>query len=118
LKGVTLFFDEEIQVRVIPIENEQIIKAPASDITYRNVKPGENFDLTLFESMFLIMQEEYSGFCEVFGDPNGVCFSPTLIAFFEGRSRFASPIISYPSSPENIARKSLISLNGIEVLKW
>ncbi|WP_096202952.1 hypothetical protein [Bacillus sp. FJAT-45350] len=96
LVGLTLVSDEEIQVPRIPVTIDYFDKeyensfAP-TNIDNRIVKAGEQFDVTLYEFMFLIIRDEYVGYCESSGDPKGVYFSPKLKHYLEGKSKFPTP---------------------------
>lgn len=103
--GVQLVTDEDIQVPVIDIklDNETGID-PATQIEYRTVKAGEDFFLSYYEFMFLILRDEYAGMCEANGDDNGAYFSAKANAFFDGLKKLPTPTINLRkgSSKENM----------------
>ncbi|MCM3624825.1 hypothetical protein M4D70_21605 [Brevibacillus borstelensis] len=94
--GMTLKSDEDIQVPVIDIkkDNETGID-PVNDITYRTVSAGEKFDISLYELMYLIIQDEYAGFFRVDGNERGAVFSPNLTRFLKGEKKLPIPKIEF-----------------------
>lgn len=96
--GVTLVSDIDIEVPVIDVlKNKDTGIDPKTDISYRKVKAGEQFDLTYYEFMYLILRDEYAGFCEANGDPKGCYFSPKLPAFWKGEAKLPTPTINFKS---------------------
>ncbi|MCC0567175.1 hypothetical protein [Brevibacillus borstelensis] len=94
--GVTLKSDEDIQVPVIDIkkDNETGIN-PVNDITYRTVPAGEEFDVSLYEFMYLIIQDEYAGYFWVDGNNRGAFFSPRLSLYLNGEKKLPVPNIEF-----------------------
>jgi hypothetical protein len=66
--------------------------------------------------MYIIVQEEYSGYCEAFGDSKGLFFAPSLKGYLEGKIKLPSSKIT--SSSDKIVRNSVTTLNGaiLEIL--
>lgn len=96
--GVTLRSDVDIKVPVIDINKNAVTGIdPEKDITYREVKAGEEFDLTYYEFMFLIIRPEYSGYCEANGQPDGCYFSAKCPAYVRGDAKLPTPTINFKS---------------------
>lgn len=94
--GMTLVSDEPIKVPVIDVtKNKSTGIDVEKDITYRDVKAGEQFDLNYYEFMYLILRDEYAGFCEANGDARGAYFSPKLPAFWKGEAKLPTPTINF-----------------------
>lgn len=93
--GVTLVSDEDIEVPVIDIlKNKDTGIDPATEISYRTVKAGEQFDISNYEFMYLILRDEYAGFCEWNGEKKGAYFDPNLITYIKGKTKLPVPKIS------------------------
>lgn len=99
--GVTLISDEDIQVPEIDIkkDNETGID-PLNDISYRTVSAGEQFDVSLYEFMYLIIRDEYAGFFGVNSNEKGAYFSPKLTLFFKGEKKLPVPGIDFSEDTE------------------
>lgn len=94
--GLTLVSDVDIQVPVIDIlKNKDTGIDPAADVTYRAVKAGEKFDISYYEFMFLILRDEYAGFCASEAGPKNVYFSPKLPAYFKGEAKLPTPTVNF-----------------------
>lgn len=94
--GVTLYSDEDIMVPVIDVlKNKDTGIDPEKDITYREVKAGEKFHLTLYECMFLLLRDEYAGFCEANGNERGLRLTCKLSAFMRGDAKLPTPTLSF-----------------------
>lgn len=93
--GIVLVSDEDIQVPVIDITKDKNTGIdPATDITYRTVKAGEQFEVSYYEFMYLIIRDEYAGVCEANGDATGAYFSPKLPAFWKGDAKLPTPTLN------------------------
>lgn len=94
--GVALKSDEDIKVPVIDIkkDNETGID-PVNDITYRTVSAGEQFDVSLYELMYLIIKDEYAGYFGVDGNVRGAVFTPRLTLFLKGERKLPSPYVQF-----------------------
>ena len=115
--GVVLVSDVDIEVPVIPVTKNKDTGIEAEDISFRKVKAGEEFDLTYYEFMFLIVREEYAGFLEANGDPRGAYFSPKLPAYFNGKAKLPTPTINLV---QGAAKASMVDIdvkgpNGWEI---
>jgi len=96
--GVEFISDIEIQVPRLPVTvNKNTAIDPEKDITYETVKPGQVFEMTYYEFMFLIIRDEYAGLFSVNGDPRGGYFSPKLPAFWRGEAKLPTPTINFRS---------------------
>lgn len=94
--GVTLRSDIDIEVPVIDVlKNKDTGIDPEKDISYREVKAGEEFDLTYYEFMFLILRDEYAGFFEANGDDKGAHLSVKSPAFMRGDAKLPTPYIDF-----------------------
>lgn len=92
--GVTLRTDEEIQVPIIDIKKDYETGIdPVNDIAYRMLSAGEQFDVTFYELMYLIIRDEYAGFFGLAGNERGAFFSPTLKLFLNGEKKLPIPYI-------------------------
>jgi hypothetical protein len=95
--GITLVSDEAISVPVIDVAKNKDTGIEQSDISYRDVAAGEQFDVTYYEFMYLILRDEYAGFCEANGDERGAYFSPKLPAFWKGEAKLPTPTVNFKS---------------------
>jgi hypothetical protein len=95
--GITLFSDEDIEVPVINVEKNKNTGIEPTDIALKAVKAGEQFDVTYYEFMYLILRDEYAGFCEANGDARGAYFSPKLPAFWKGEAKLPTPTVNFKS---------------------
>ena len=112
--GIVFVSDEEITVPVIDINKNKDTGIASEDITYRTVAAGEEFQVTYYEYMFLILRDEYAGLCEAKGDVNGAYFSPKLPAFSKGEAKLPTPTINLKSGSvkENMVDIDVKTENG------
>jgi hypothetical protein len=89
----------EIDIADVPViditKNKDTGIDPETDITYREVKAGETFDLSYYEFMYLILRNDYAGFCSNGQDDRGVYFSVKVPAFFSGSAKLPTPTINF-----------------------
>lgn len=94
--GVCLKTDVEIQVPVIDVTKDKTTGInPETDITYRTVGAGETFIVNYYEFMYLIIRDEYAGFCSREGDAKGVYFSAKMSAFLKNQAQLPTPTINF-----------------------
>lgn len=93
--GITLVSDEAIEVPVIDVTKNKMTGIEPEDISYKTVQAGEQFDVTYYEFMYLILRDEYAGFCEANGDARGAYFSPKLPAFWKGQAKLPTPTLNF-----------------------
>lgn len=94
--GITLYSDEAIEVPVISVLKDKNTGIDASaDIETRKVKAGEQFNVSYYEFMYLILRDEYAGFLEANGDAHGAYFSPKLPAFWSGSAKLPTPTVNF-----------------------
>lgn len=93
--GITLVSDKDIEVPVIDVTKNKDTGIEPEDIGTRAVKAGEQFDVTYYEFMYLILRDEYAGFCEANGDEKGAYFSPKLPAFWSGQAKLPTPTVNF-----------------------
>jgi hypothetical protein len=94
--GITLVSDEAIEVPVIDVlKNKDTGIDAKTDIAYKTVQAGEEFDVTYYEFMYLILRDEYAGFCSNGEDTRGVYFSPKLPAFWKGEAKLPTPTVNF-----------------------
>lgn len=96
--GIELVSDVDIQVPQYPEVSVAVVKATGIDpekVTYKAVKAGEKFHLSMIEFMLLITQPEYAGKCEAKGDPEGLVFTPKFAQFRQGKAKIVTPAVSY-----------------------
>jgi len=86
--------DVAIKVPVIDVRLNEEIGVNADQISYRNVKAGEEFALTRIEAMFLLINEEYSGFAAYEGDPRGVKLLAYAKKFWAGGCKLPTPVLN------------------------
>lgn len=115
--GIVLVSDEAIQVPVIDINKTKETGITPEDITYREVAAGEEFFVSYYEYMYLILRDEYAGLCEAKGDPQGAYFSPKLPAFAKGEAKLPTPTINLKSGSvkENMVDIDVKTENGWEI---
>ena len=96
--GITLVSDEPISVPVIDIKKDKNTGIdPATDITYRDVAAGEEFNLSYYEFMYLIVRDEYGCLCEAGGDPQGCYLAVKMPAYARGEAKLPTPTICFKS---------------------
>lgn len=79
--GAVFITDKDIDVPDIPITCTVFTGVKPEQMGTRHIKAGETFILNMLEYMFLIIREEYSGYCEYQGDPTFCYFSPKVQNF-------------------------------------
>lgn len=108
--GIVLVSDEPISVPVIDItKNKDTGIDPATDITYRDVAAGEEFDLSYYEFMYLIIRDEYAGFCSRGDDPRGCFFSAKTPAYWRGEAKLPTPTICFVK--EGSPKETMIAID-------
>jgi hypothetical protein len=117
--GVTLVSDEEVKVPIIDIKKD--IKTginPITDINYRTITAGVSFYVSNYEFMYLIIRDEYVGFCELGGDNKGAYLFPNYKLYFEGKNKLPIPNIKY-SKDKTLSMVEIhqINENGIKEIK-
>lgn len=111
--GVTLVSDEPISVPVIDVlKDKKTGINPETDITYRDVEAGVPFDLTYYEFMYLIIRDEYAGFCSREGDPKGVYFSAKMNAYLKNQAEAPTPTINF--TQEGSPKENMIAIDRKE----
>lgn len=104
--GVTLISDINIQVPVIDISlNNKTGINSNTDITYRLVVAGEQFILSMYEFMYLIIQDEYAGCCLVHDSKVIAEFTPTFNQ--KGITKLPSPRIKVDNKHKKISIKDI-----------
>lgn len=94
--GVVLVSDEPISVPQIDITKDKDTGIdPTTDITYKEVAAGEEFVLSYYEFMFLIIRDEFGGFCAKGDDPKGAYLAVKSPAFLKGESKLPTPTICF-----------------------
>jgi hypothetical protein len=97
--GISLFSDIDIEVPEINVLKDKNTGInPEKDVSYRRIKAGENFTLTYYEFMFLMLRDEYAGFCEANGDDRGLHLSVKSTAFMKGDANLPTPTIAFRKS--------------------
>lgn len=79
--GAVFKTDKDIDVPEIPITCTVFTGVKPEQMGSRHIKAGETFTLNLLEYLFLIIREEYSGYCEYQGDPQFCYLSPKVQNF-------------------------------------
>ncbi|WP_289137755.1 hypothetical protein [uncultured Brevibacillus sp.] len=118
--GVTLVSDEDIRIPIIPVtldyfDENYVNSINPVKIDSKIVNAGEEFDITLYEFMFLIIQNQYAGHCEAFGDPKGICFVPNLKSYIKGKVKLPVPRIKGTQTLERVNISDII--NGVTQIK-
>lgn len=107
--GITLVSDEPISVPVIDIKKDKTTGIdPATDITYRDVAAGEEFSLSYYEFMYLIIRDEYSGLCSRGDDPKGVYLAVKMPAYIKGEAKLPTPTICFK---DGSPKESMIAID-------
>lgn len=116
--GVCLKTDIEIQVPVIDVTKDKNTGInPETDITYRTVGAGETFELNYYEFMYLIIRDEYAGFCSREGDAKGVYFSAKMSSFLKNQAQLPTPTINF--SGDGSPKEGMIAIDRKEADgKW
>lgn len=109
--GMTLVSEEEIQVPVIDVlKNNKTGINPTTDISYLTVNAGEHFSISNYEFMYLIVRDEYVGFCSFDNDKEGAYFLPNFENYFSGKNKLPYPKLyssySYNPEPEKIYQEA------------
>ena len=96
--GLTLRSDEPIKVPVIDIRKDSTTGISKEDITYRDVQANEEFFVSMYEYMYLIIRPEYSGECANDDNPRGVYFSAKTTAFSANKAKLPTPTANFRGS--------------------
>ncbi|GMK39116.1 hypothetical protein PCCS19_21700 [Paenibacillus sp. CCS19] len=108
--GLKVWSDIDIQVPVISsAKDAETDIHPERDLTYRNVKSGEKYDLNLYEAMYLLVRPEYAGFCEAFENPQGAFLSLK----FDVKRGIPEPALKV-AAPNKLSELSNIEISTIE----
>lgn len=100
--GVTLVSDEAISIPQIDITKDKTTGIDtATDVTYKNVQAGEEFVLSYYEFMWLIVREEYGGCCEKDGDEKGLYLAVKTPAYASGKAKLPTPTICAKSGTKS-----------------
>lgn len=103
VEAVELLTDEELLVPVIEVIKPQTrLKVgvdPDKDITYKTVAAGEKFVVTVYEALFLFMRDEFAGFCEAGGDPEGLRLVVRPQNLFSGDQKLPTPYLALRDRP-------------------
>jgi hypothetical protein len=90
--GIRMVSDKPIKIPQIPIQYDHITGVPEGVLTYKDVKAGEQFDLSTIEFMYLIIRPEYSGVCDDGkGNPNGLFLSVKTGKYFASNAKMPTP---------------------------
>ena len=98
--GAVFKTDKDIDVPEIPITCTVFTGVKPEQMGSRHIKAGETFMLNLLEYMFLIIREEYSGYCEHQGDPQFCYLSPKVQNFLTSgpnAQKLPTPTICFKS---------------------
>lgn len=118
--GIVLVSDEPISVPQIDITKDKDTGIdPATDITYKDVAAGEEFALSYYEFMYLIVKDEYSGLCANGDDPHGVYLAVKMPAYTRGQAKLPTPTICFKtgSPKENMIAIDEQDADGKWVIK-
>ncbi|BFH67380.1 hypothetical protein J27TS7_16350 [Paenibacillus dendritiformis] len=100
--GISLYSDIDIEVPVIDVLLDKHTEITMNQIGSRSIKKEEEFDLTYYEFMFLMLRDEYAGFFEANDDPRGGYVSLYLKAFEKGDAKLPTPSIQFKrNKPKN-----------------
>jgi|HigsolmetaAR203D_1030402.scaffolds.fasta_scaffold00025_81 hypothetical protein len=86
---------EDIMVPQIPITKDRFTGInPETDITWVPKKAGEEFILSYYEIMYLLIKDEYGGYCSDGENPKGVRFTPRLNAYVANQALLPTPTLT------------------------
>lgn len=109
--GIKLKTDIDIEVPVIDVNrNKDTGIDPEKDINYRSVQVEEEFIVTYYEFMYLIIRDEYGGFLKVLDKDFYARFSPKLPAFWRGDAKLPTPAINFPTG-EGSVKANMIDID-------
>lgn len=106
--GVALVSDEDITVPVIDILKDKNTGINPEDISYREVKAGEEFYLSYYEFMYLIVRDEYAGVCCSGDNPQDIYFTAKMPAFLSGKNKLPTPTINMRNDS---IKKSIVNID-------
>lgn len=92
--GIVLVSDEDISVPVIDVLLDKDTGIKPEDIGEREVKAGEEFIVTYYEFMYLIVRDEYACVCCDGDREGGVYFAAKMPAFLNGKTKLPTPTIN------------------------
>ena len=92
--GVKLRTDIDIEVPVISVLKDKKTGIAPEDVSSRNIKAGEEFNLNMYEVMLLITRPEYSGCITRDGHTRGVYFSARTVNYYNGKEKLPTPSLS------------------------
>lgn len=86
---------EDILIPQIPITKDKKTGInPETDITWVEVKAGEEFILSYYEAMFLMIKDEYGGYASDGENPRAVRFTPRLNAYVANEAFLPTPTLT------------------------
>lgn len=116
--GFTLLSNLSIQVPIIAMDqNHETGINPETDISYRTVAAGEEFILSKFELMFLLLQDEYCGRCVCDIESKEIILSPLLVRYLKGEVKLPMPKFEYSARERQIIAINQIGEDGAMEIK-
>lgn len=96
--GIKLKTDIAIKVpQIDPRLNADTGIDPATQIKYIDVAAGEEFIVSYYEFMFLILRKEYAGRFEAKGSPKGAYFSVKGKTYMAQKAKLPTPTVCFTS---------------------
>lgn len=93
--GVKLISDIEIQIPNIDVSKDQDTGInPEKDLTHVLVHAKEEFYLTVIEFMYLLLRDEYIGYCEVKGKGKMIPLKFNVNKYLKGLKQLPIPIVN------------------------
>lgn len=118
LVGVTIISDIDIKVPVLPQAFDNTVGVDPEQIKYIDVRAKEEVHLTLFEFMYLLLQDEYVGLCRIKGSKDNVELGFVgLREYLIGRIAIPTPeLITKDYNHLGVKEIYRETENGIEIL--
>lgn len=95
--GLLFKTDVDLEVPVIDVRANVKVGVTADQIGSRTVKAGEQFMLTYLEYMFLIVRDEFLGFCSYNGDPLGCFLVTKMPQYVKNEAKLPTPTANISS---------------------
>lgn len=110
--GVAVVSDVDIKVPKIDINlNTKTGINYETDVEWVDAKAGEEIHLTMFEIMFLVIQDQYAGAFEADGSDTGIRFVAKAQNYFKSKSKLPTPTLIKASGTGSI-KENMVDIDA------
>lgn len=92
--GALFVSTEDIEIPEIDVTLNNKTGIEPDQVQWKSVKAGEEFQLSIYEVMYLITKPEYGGFASYEGNPRAVQFIAKTKAFLENKAKLPTPTLT------------------------